>query len=97
MFAKEVIKTSKDYNVTYTLKHFPGYGNNVDTHYGISKDNRSYEDIINTSIPPFMEGINIGCEAILVSHNIVTSIDSINPASLSLDIHKLLIFNIKNI
>ena len=94
-FAKEVILASKDTGVTYTLKHFPGYGNNVDTHFGISKDTRSYEDIMSNDIPPFIEGINVGCEAILVSHNIVTSIDENNPASISLDIHNLLIDDLK--
>ena len=31
-YAKEVIKASKGLGVSYTLKHFPGYGNNADTH-----------------------------------------------------------------
>lgn len=89
-YAKTVIEASKSGKVSYTLKHFPGYGSNSDTHLGISTDNRSYEDIINNDIPPFQAGIEVGAEAILVDHNIVASIDPDNPASLSTDIHNLL-------
>jgi len=90
LFSKTVIETSKNTKVSYTLKHFPGYGNNVDTHTGSAYDDRSYESILNNDIPPFIEGINAGAEIIMVSHNIVNSIDKENPASLSLNIHKLL-------
>ena len=89
-YAKEVIKASKGLGVSYTLKHFPGYGNNADTHNGKAIDNRSYEDILKNDLPPFEVGIDEGAEAILVSHNIVNSIDSNNPASLSTSIHNLL-------
>ena len=89
-YAKEVIKASKGLGVSYTLKHFPGYGNNADTHNGKAIDNRSYEDILKNDLPPFETGIDEGAEAVLVSHNIVNSIDSNNPASLSISIHNLL-------
>lgn len=89
-FAKTVIEISKAESVSYTLKHFPGYGNNADTHKGISIDTRTYEDIINNDLIPFKEGIKAGAEAIMVSHNIVTSIDSNYPSTLSKPIHDLL-------
>lgn len=89
-FAKTVIQASKGSNVSYALKHFPGYGNNVDTHKTTSTDERTYDDIYNNDLEPFRVGIEEGAEAILISHNIVTSIDSQNPASLSPKIHKLL-------
>ena len=89
-YSKVVIEASKNTGVSYTLKHFPGYGNNSDTHTGSSIDNRTYDEIINNDIPPFKEGINAGAEAVLVSHNIVKDIDSNNPASLSPSIHNLL-------
>ena len=89
-YAKTVISASKGLGVSYTLKHFPGYGNNSDTHTGQSIDNRSYDDIVKNDLPPFEAGINEGAEAVLVSHNTVTNIDSSNPASLSVDIHNLL-------
>lgn len=89
-YAKTVISASHGLGVSYTLKHFPGYGNNVDTHEGVSVDERSYEDILNNDLPPFKAGIDEGAEAALVSHNIVSSIDAENPASLSSSIHNLL-------
>ena len=89
-YAKTVIETSKNTGVSYTLKHFPGYGNNLDTHEGASIDKRSYEDILKNDLPPFKSGIDAGAEAVLVSHNIVTSIDEENPASLSKKVHELL-------
>ena len=90
IYAKTVIDTSKNTGVSYTLKHFPGYGNNTDTHTGTAVDNRTYEDIIENDLPPFQAGINAKAEAVLVSHNVVNSIDPDNPASLSSDIHNLL-------
>lgn len=89
-YAKTVIEASKKGKVSYTLKHFPGYGNNSDTHTGSSVDERTYEDIVNNDLPPFESGIEAGAEAVLVSHNIVNSIDPDNPASLSASVHNLL-------
>lgn len=89
-YAKTVIQASKGTNVSYTLKHFPGYGNNTDTHAGTSTDTRTYDDILTTDLPPFESGIQAGAEAVLISHNIVTSIDPSNPATLSPSVHNLL-------
>lgn len=89
-YTKTVIEASKGTGVSYTLKHFPGYGNNADTHVGSATDNRTYDSILNNDIPPFDAGIHAGAEAVLVSHNIVTSIDNTNPASLSPSVHNIL-------
>ncbi len=90
-YAKTVIEASKKTGVSYTLKHFPGYGNNDDTHNGKSIDNRDLESIKENDLPPFIEGIKSEAESILVSHNIVTNIDPDNPASLSKPVHNLLL------
>ncbi len=89
-YAKTVIESSKGTGVSYTLKHFPGYSGNADTHIGSSIDNRSYDDILNNDLPPFKAGIDVGAEAVLVSHNTVNGIDNSNPASLSASVHNLL-------
>lgn len=89
-YAQTVINASKNTGVSYTLKHFPGYGNNEDTHISSATDIRSYDEILKEDLPPFQAGINAGAEAVLISHNIITSIDSNNPASLSPTIHNLL-------
>lgn len=89
-FAKTVIEAGKGTGVSYTLKHFPGYGNNADTHTTGNRDARSYDDIYKNDLPPFKSGISAGAEAVLVSHNTVDAIDSQNPASLSPSVHNLL-------
>lgn len=94
-YAKTVIASSKDTGVSYTLKHFPGYGNNANTHVGGSLDTRPYDDIMKNDIPPFEAGINAGAEAVLVSHNTIKNIDEDNPASLSSAVHNLLRNNLK--
>lgn len=88
-YAKTVISASKDYNVSYTLKHFPGYGGNKDTHTEAGIDTRTYEDIYYNDLEPFRAGIKEGAEIIMVSHNTVTSIEN-KPASISKKVHELL-------
>lgn len=73
-----------------SFKAFSWYGNNSDTHIGIAHDIRTYENFINNDFKPFEAGIKAGADAVLVSHNIVESIDSQNPASLSEKIHTIL-------
>lgn len=90
IYAKTVIEASKNTGVSYTLKHFPGYGNNLDTHTGSSVDTREYNEILKNDLPPFKAGIESGAEAVLISHNIVNCIDGSNPASLSISVHDLL-------
>ena len=89
-YAQTVVMASKNTGVSYTLKHFPGYGNNLDTHVGTSMDYKSYDNILKEDIPPFEAGIKAGAEAIMVSHNIVASIDKENPACLSKNINNIL-------
>ena len=89
-YAETVINSSKGLGVSYTLKHFPGYGNNTDTHNDVSIDDRSLNSILEKDLPPFASGIEAGSEAVLVSHNLVSAIDEENIASLSPSIHNLL-------
>ena len=72
------------------LKHFPGYGSNVDTHTGIALDNRPYEQFLAEDFLPFRAGIENGAGSVLVSHNIVSCMDADLPASLSPAVHKVL-------
>ncbi len=89
-YVKTVINTSKDYNVSYVLKHFPGYGNNKDTHTGISRDERTLEYLNSNDFVPFKVGIGTGAEAVLVNHNIMVNIEDGIPASLSSRVHEIL-------
>ena len=74
------------------LKHFPGYGDNEDTHTGIAVDDRPYEDFVNGDFLPFRTGMEAGggTTAVLVSHNIVECMDAGLPASLSPSVHRIL-------
>lgn len=72
------------------LKHFPGYGNNRDTHTGIAVDERPGGQFRQEDFLPFEAGIQAGAGCVLVSHNIVTCVDSASPASLSGKWHDVL-------
>ena len=78
-----MVETMNAGRVGSVLKHFPGYGNNADTHVGIARDNRTLEALEASDLVPFRRGIEAGCGAILVSHTIVTALDEGLPASLS--------------
>ena len=80
----------KNEGIMSVLKHFPGYGGNVDTHTGISVDERPYEQFINEDFLPFRAGIEAGAPFVLVSHNSVLCMDGQYPASLSRNVHDIL-------
>lgn len=77
-------------NIMSCLKHFPGYGPNVDTHTGSAKDDRSHSSFENTDFLPFQSGIDAGAPAVMVNHNVVSAFDSESPASLSAEVHSVL-------
>lgn len=89
-YVRTVVETSKAKKLGTVLKHFPGYGNNSDTHTGIAYDDREYSEFENTDFKPFYHGIESGADCILVSHNIVNCMDSEYPASLSQKVHNIL-------
>ena len=74
------------------LKHFPGYGSNVDTHTGIARDSRPLSQFMEEDFLPFRAGIEGGgnTASILVSHNIMECVDADLPASLSPAVHALI-------
>ena len=53
-------------------------------------DERPYETFETSDFLPFQAGIQAGADAVLVSHNIVTSMDGSLPASLSPAVHQIL-------
>ena len=89
-YISEVIKASTNSKVSYVLKHFPGYGNNVDTHTGIAIDSRSVDNFKKVDFVPFEDGIKAGAEAVLVNHNIIVNMEDGIPASLSSKVHEVL-------
>ena len=89
-FIKYVVQTNYENQFASCLKHFPGYGSNIDTHTGIAIDERSYESFLENDFLPFQAGIKEKVPTILVSHNIVKSMDESSPASLSYKVHQIL-------
>lgn len=89
-YVKTVISAMGESKISGALKHFPGYGNNVDTHTGSSYDIRPYEHFENEDFLPFIAGIEAGAESVLVSHNVVEAMDKVLPASLSKNVHDIL-------
>jgi len=89
-FAASAAAIMAENQIGCVLKHFPGYGNSTDTHTAIAVDSRSLEELENTDLVPFQVGIDAGCDAIMVSHIIVTAMDENNPASLSPAVHHYL-------
>ena len=89
-FVRIVTELSQKRGVSVTLKHFPGYGSNTDTHYGSSVDTRTLEDLKKSDLVPFEAGIKAGAHFVMVSHNIVSCLDEDKPASMSEKVHELL-------
>lgn len=82
-FITNMVNYANNNKINSCLKHFPGYGNNIDTHTGIAIDNRTYQNFLDNDFKPFEAGIKANVPSILVSHNIITAIDDKYPASLS--------------
>lgn len=89
-YTKNIVQSMNEHGIISTLKHFPGYGDNIDTHTEIATDERPYESFINTDFIPFRSGIEAGAPTVLVNHNIVKSMDPNFPASLSDNVHRIL-------
>ena len=89
-YVRTVVEAMQSQNMACTLKHFPGYGNNKDSHNAVTYDNRSLEEFQTSDFLPFKAGIETGAPTILVCHNIVENIEANVPASLSTKVHKIL-------
>lgn len=89
-YIARVVLTMGDTGIGATLKHFPGYGDNVDTHTGIAVDERPYEQFEAEDFLPFIAGIEAGAPFVMVNHNIVNCMDDAYPASLSPAVHGVL-------
>lgn len=92
-YISRVVLVMGDAGMGSVLKHFPGYGNNADTHTGVAIDERPYETFETSDFLPFRAGIEAHGKIepfVLMSHNIVTCMDPTLPASLSPAVHEIL-------
>ena len=83
-YVSRLIQTMNEDNMISVMKHFPGYGDNVDTHTGIAIDERPYSTFETSDFLPFESGIKAEGPCIL------KSMDESYPASLSENVHKIL-------
>ena len=89
-YISSVVPVYAQSGIACVLKHFPGYGNNADTHTGIALDARPYTTFEQSDLVPFESGIAAGAPFVLVSHNVVECMDAALPASLSPAVHEVL-------
>ena len=82
-YVTKMVGYANSNKINSTLKHFPGYGNNTDTHTGVAIDKREYSAFEENDYKPFEAGIKANVPSILISHNIVTCLDENTPSSLS--------------
>lgn len=98
-YVSQVVSQMAADSMGSVLKHYPGYGNNVDTHTGIAVDNRPLEQFQAADFLPFAAGVKSGgpTTSVLVSHNIITAMDPELPASLSPAVHQILRENLGDV
>ncbi len=89
-YVSTVVRAMEEQEMCSVLKHFPGYGSNGDTHTSMITDSRPLETFEQSDFLPFASGIQAGGDVVLVSHNIVSSMDADRPASLSPEVHRIL-------
>ena len=89
-FIVQTVSVMADNHIGSVLKHFPGYGNNADTHVQIATDSRTLEALESCDLIPFQAGIDAGADAVMVSHTIAEALDGDLPASLSPAVHQYL-------
>lgn len=90
IYAKTVVTAMNECKMVGSIKHFPGYGDNVDTHTSIAHDDRTLEQFMTCDLKPFIAGIEAGAPIVMIAHNMVSCMDPDCPASLSPAVHKLL-------
>lgn len=89
-YISTVVNEMNNQKMGSVLKHFPGYGNNIDNSKEVVRDSRDLSEFESSDFLPFKEGIKEGANCILVTHNIMEAVDGDNPASLSNKVHEML-------
>ncbi len=89
-YISTVVRAMNEEGLIGSLKHFPGYGDNVDTHQLIAHDARPLSDFLDRDLMPFTAGIDAGAPIVMVAHNTVECLDASLPASLSPASHTFL-------
>ncbi|MDY4640763.1 MAG: glycoside hydrolase family 3 N-terminal domain-containing protein [Erysipelotrichaceae bacterium] len=86
-FVCRTAKISADYGVGSVIKHFPGHGDNTDTHFYTTRDTRSLEELKENDLIPFQAAMDDGYSAVMIGHTVVEALDDEYPSSLSKKVH----------
>ncbi|MBQ5311045.1 MAG: beta-hexosaminidase [Oscillospiraceae bacterium] len=90
---RTIVHTANENGLASCLKHFPGYGENTDTHKGMAHDPREMYEFYNRDFKVFTAGIEADTDkipAVMVGHTVYDGIDPSAPASLSPQVHDIL-------
>ena len=89
-YVETVLSVMQEQQVIGCVKHFPGYGDNVNTHEGLAQDSRTLLEYQEKDFIPFQAGIDAGVDMIMISHITMNAVDNESPASLSTKVHEVL-------
>lgn len=89
-YVETVIGVMEQEHMGSCIKHFPGYGENANTHQVYTVDDKSLSFYRERDFIPFSRGIAAGADMLMVSHIVMKAVDETNPASLSPAVHSLL-------
>ena len=83
--ALQVSKGLNDEGIYSCFKHFPGHGaTKDDTHEGFAFNNKTYDELAQCELIPFIDAINSGADFIMVGHFSLPNVTNDNtPASIS--------------
>ena len=74
--AKAVMRGMSEAGMASTGKHFPGHGSvSIDSHGGLPEDKRTFDEIYNDDMQPFIELIRANISAIMPGHLLFPLVD----------------------
>ena len=84
-FAREAVLGYQNENVCCCGKHFPGHGDTaVDSHLGLPCIDRSFDELMQRELKPFIAGIEAGAPAVMTTHILFPQIEPEHiPATMS--------------
>ena len=84
-YSMEMLRGLEDAGVLSMLKHFPGHGDtSSDSHFALPTVDKTLDELFETELKPYIEGIRRGAPAIMTSHIVFPKIDPSGiPATMS--------------
>ena len=91
LFVSSAIRGLQTNNVMACAKHFPGHGSTTkDSHYDLPVIKKSYEELKEQDIEPFVKAVRSRVEFVMMAHLQVDCIDTELPTSLSKEAYRIL-------